>query len=213
MAATRNVRISAPDDSLTRALSEHRTSRDGWRIGPLDGPPDEHGLVILDLDNPDESAMSLAALRAGGYEGPVLILGGLPGEGELDDEAIARPVRLGTLLARMDAHWAQTPDIAPAQLGPYEFVFADPVLRHTENGTSIRLTELERKLLAYLIDAKGGLVDRAQLLLRVWGYSAGVDTHTAETHIWRLRQKIETDDPRTRFLVTEPGGYRLISKT
>lgn len=211
MSGPRTIRIGAPGDSLIRALGEHRPARDGWRIAPLDGPPEADGLVILDFPDAQGRDSSAKSLRAQGFTGPVLILGAAPDDEDADpeDEPIGRPVRLGALLARIDAHWAQPAETGATRLGPYEFAFADPFLRHVESGELIRLTELERKLLAYLIEAKGDLVGREQLLLSVWGYSAGVDTHTAETHIWRLRQKIETDDPQTRFLVTESGGYRL----
>jgi DNA-binding response OmpR family regulator len=96
-------------------------------------------------------------------------------------------------------------------LGPYQFIPDERLLRDPGNGRVIRLTELEKDLLVYLLAAEGALIGREQLLVDVWGYSDGVDTHTVETHIWRLRQKIETEDPASRFLITEAGGYRLLA--
>jgi DNA-binding response OmpR family regulator len=208
---SRTVRIAAPDGALADALEEHRPAKSGWSFQPLDGTPEADAIVIVDYNEPDDRRRSLEAIRAGGFDGPVLILGAISGiEGALpEDEPIARPVRLGTLLSRIDAHWAKPPDREPIMLGPYKFVPAERVLLHDDESGAIRLTELEHRLLSDLVDADGGLVGRAQLLARVWGYTAGVDTHTVETHIWRLRQKVETDDPATHFLVTEAGGYRL----
>ncbi len=157
-----------------------------------------------------ERRRAVETLRGSGFTGPAIILGGLDASGDPDDEPVARPIRLGALLARIEAHWSESDSSEVRQLGPYAFVPAERLLRDVKSDTVIRLTELERKLLLYLAAANGGSVDREQLLAHVWGYTAGVDTHTVETHIWRLRQKIETDDPASRFLVTEAEGYRLL---
>jgi DNA-binding response OmpR family regulator len=115
------------------------------------------------------------------------------------------------LLARIDAHAAR-PDAADTYgLGPYEFAASEGVLRRRDDGAVVRLTELERKLIFCLVEARGEVVAREQLLSEVWGYNAEIATHTVETHIWRLRQKIETNDPATALLLTEIGGYRLAS--
>jgi DNA-binding response OmpR family regulator len=205
----RTVRIAGPDDALIQAVVEHRSPKTGWRIEKLDGQPEDDALVILDFDDGNTQGGVLSALRAGGFNGPVLIVGG-------DDSArdgaelMPRPVRLGVLLARIDAHGQSPAEPEAETLGPYRFIPAERILRHARDNSVIRLTELEIDLLVYLAEAEGALVPREQLLADVWGYSEGVDSHTVETHIWRLRQKIETDDPATRFLVTESGGYRLL---
>jgi hypothetical protein len=190
MADLRAIHVLAQDDILIRALNEHGPVA-GWRASPLNGRPESDELVIVDHDQPGDM------LNA--FTGPVLVLG---------DTDIPRPVRLGALLARIGAHLAQSAGEDSARLGPYEFVPAEQLLRGVD--AVIRLTELESRLLGFLAAAGGALVDREKLLADVWGYSEGVDTHTVETHIWRLRQKIETEDAETRFLVTEAGGYRLL---
>ena len=192
---------------LVRALNQHAG---GWRAAALGEALDLDALVIVDLDQPAERRRAVEILRGSGFTGPAIILGGQGAAGALDDEPVARPVRLGALLARIEAHWTESNSSEVHQLGPYAFVPAEQLLRDAETDTVIRLTELERKLLLYLAAANGASVDREQLLAHVWGYTAGVDTHTVETHIWRLRQKIETDDPASRFLVTEAEGYRLL---
>ena len=206
-ASSRVVHVVAPDDMLVRALNQHAG---GWRAVTLGEAPELDALVIVDLDQPAERRRAVETLRDSGFTGPAVILGGHGATGALDDEPVARPVRLGALLARIEAHWTESDSSEIRQLGPYAFVPAEQLLRDAKSDTVIRLTELERKLLLYLAAANGASVDREQLLAHVWGYTAGVDTHTVETHIWRLRQKIETDDPASRFLVTEAEGYRLL---
>lgn len=76
--------------------------------------------------------------------------------------------------------------------------------------SKIRLTEKESDILKFLADEDGQVVSREVLLAEVWGYNSGVTTHTLETHIYRLRQKIEQDPSDAKYLVTEPGGYRLV---
>jgi DNA-binding response OmpR family regulator len=213
----RVVRVVAMDDVLPRALAEHRTAKAGWRIAPLDplsGMVEPDALVIFDLDDGAAVGRGLELIRRLGFDGRVLILRGEAPPDAFkvgpEDGILPRPVRLGALLARLDA-WAAG-DGAPAStmLGPYDFRPADRMLRPKDGAEAVRLTELESRLLACLAEAGGALVGREQLLARVWRYSEDADTHTVETHVWRLRQKIETDDPSSRFLVTEPGGYRLV---
>ena len=206
MGDSRNVYIAAPDDTLVRALNQHAG---GWRAAMLADPPEQGALAIADFDAPDERQGALDTLRGGGFGGPVVILGNGEAAYGPNDEPVVRPVRLGVLLARIEAHWAEADNAEVHRLGPYEFIPAEQLLRDAVSDINIRLTELECRLLNYLAAADGASVDREQLLAHVWGYNAGVDTHTVETHIWRLRQKIETEDPTTRFLVTEAGKYRL----
>ena len=79
----------------------------------------------------------------------------------------------------------------------------------TSDDKKIRLTEKETNILKFLHRSTEDVVPRDILLHEVWGYNAGVTTHTLETHIYRLRQKIEPDPGKARLLVTENGGYRL----
>ncbi len=209
-AALRTVFVLALDDSLIRALAEQRPEKFGWRFVPLrpDITPDPDSLAIIDLTADETRQEAVGILRGRGFEGPVLLIGGQGRLSGLDDEPFPRPVRLGALLARIEAHWAPPPEAA-WRLGPYAFAPSERMLRLPGSASVIRLTELERKLLAFLADAGGEPVDRERLLNAVWGYAPGIDTHTVETHIWRLRQKIETDDPATHFLMTDLRGYRL----
>ena len=116
------------------------------------------------------------------------------------------------LLARMRAQlrqFANTED-AVFSIGPYSFQPANKIMLHGENDQKIRLTEKETAILKYLLRAQDKVVGRDTLLGEVWGYNANVTTHTLETHVYRLRQKIEEDPSNARILVTENGGYKLV---
>ena len=115
------------------------------------------------------------------------------------------------LLARIRAQLRQHDQSEDAvfTIGAYTFKPASKILLD-EKGGKIRLTEKETSILKYLYRAGEKVVTRDVLLAEVWGYNSGVTTHTLETHIYRLRQKIEPDPSNAEMLVTETGGYKLV---
>ena len=125
---------------------------------------------------------------------------------------IAKPFRFNELLARLRAQVRIVEDGADAVfvIGPYSFRPSAKLLEDPSGNRSIRLTEKEAGILKFLYRAGTRVVVREVLLNEVWGYNAEVDTHTVETHIYRLRQKIEPDPANARLLVTVGGGYRLV---
>lgn len=206
-----SICILANDQSLAKALAEQPRVRGRWAIihGGTDcSPQPEIPQLVLAVDlAPEALDVSVRDLRTRGYSGPVAVLSRESWPDLLDIAVIPSPIRLGALL-----YWIEATLRAASgthQLGPYEFRSQERQLRHGSDGQAIRLTELECRLLGVLLAARGALVSREALLADVWGYSSEADTHTVETHIWRLRQKIETDDPETRILVTDAGAYRL----
>ncbi|MEO8300389.1 MAG: response regulator transcription factor [Rhizomicrobium sp.] len=147
-----------------------------------------------------------ARLREQGLSCPVLLL--TDGETETTLESLARPFRISALLARLHAlntHHAPADDAA-VRIGPYTFHPSAKLLQ--ADGRKVRLTEKETNILKFL-HASSGTVPRDILLHEVWGYSPAVATHTLETHIYRLRKKIEQDPANAQILLTEGGGYRL----
>lgn len=174
--------------------------------------------ALLDSGLPDLDGRALCrALRAEGLDGPVILMTA-PADADEDPagcgatESIAKPFRLGVLLARLRAllrRSAET-DGAGLAIGPYRFLPTAKLLLDDGRQRRIRLTEKESQILAYLHRADGRTIDRDTLLGEVWGYNEGVTTHTLETHVYRLRRKIERDPARAEILVTEPGGYRLV---
>ena len=179
-----------------------------------------YDLVILDVGLPDMDGRELCRLmRKQGVKCPVLMLTGHDSDADtilgLDagaNDYVTKPFKFPVLLARIRAQLRQHEQSEDAvfQLGPYTFKPANKMLI-TEEEKKIRLTEKETNILKFLYRATDGVVARDVLLHEVWGYNAGVTTHTLETHIYRLRQKIEPDPSNARLLVTESGGYRLVA--
>ena len=179
-----------------------------------------YDLVILDVGLPDMDGRELCRLmRKQGVKCPILMLTGHDSDADtilgLDagaNDYVTKPFKFPVLLARIRAQLRQHEQSEDAvfQLGPYTFKPANKMLL-TEDEKKIRLTEKETNILKFLYRATDGVVARDVLLHEVWGYNAGVTTHTLETHIYRLRQKIEPDPSNARLLVTESGGYRLVA--
>jgi len=185
----------------------------------LSAPDARFDLVVLDLCLPDGNGREFCAqLRRRGFRMPVVMLTGADAEADvvagLDSGAndyIAKPFRMNELLARMRAQLRvyDSSEDAVFQVGPYLFRPSAKQLQDNARGKRLRLTEKEAAILKFLYRAGGRPVPRQTLLNEVWGYNANVTTHTLETHIYRLRQKIEPDPTDARLLVTESGGYRL----
>ena len=175
--------------------------------------------VLLDVGLPDGDGLEFTQrLRRLGVKVPVIMLTGADTEADtikgLDagaNDYIAKPFRYGELLARLRRHLTifDNSDDAVFSIGPYTFRPAAKLLLEPTRNRKIRLTDKEAAILKYLYRAASAPVARQVLLNEVWGYNAAVTTHTLETHIYRLRQKIEPDPSNARLLVTEGGGYKL----
>jgi DNA-binding response OmpR family regulator len=167
-----------------------------------------YAFAILDQNLPDGAGDDLAReLKKDGFNAPILILSeaGVPTAAQ---DYLEKPFRFTDLLARLNAHLGRhaASDDASVAIGPYQFRPGAKLL--IQGGKKVRLTEKEADILKFLHDA-GGTVPRETLLHEVWGYNPAVTTHTLETHIYRLRKKIEENPGEARILVTEDGGYRL----
>lgn len=226
MSAPKTLLLIDDDDDLREALAEQFQSHDAFRIekaataqaGAAKAQSERIDLILLDVDLPDMDGREACRLmRRQGVSVPIIMLTGADTEADtilgLDSGAndyVAKPFRFTVLLARVRAHlrsFEQSED-AIFQLGPYEFRPSVKLLT-TAKGQKVRLTEKETNILKYLYRAGSKPVSRDELLREVWGYNAAVTTHTLETHIYRLRKKIETDPREARLLITETGGYRL----
>ncbi len=178
--------------------------------------------VLLDIGLPDGDGRDLCTrLRKHGLRMPIIMLTGADAEQDvvrgLDagaNDYIAKPFRLNELLARVRAQLRvfDNSEDAVFIIGPYSFRPSAKLLLEAAKNKKIRLTEKEAAILKYLYRSGGKPVARQILLNEVWGYNSAVTTHTLETHIYRLRQKIEPDPGNARLLLTEGGGYRLDSQ-
>ncbi len=183
--------------------------------------PGEHfDLLLLDVGLPDMDGRYLCRkLREKGVRAPIIMLTAADGEADTilglesgANDYVTKPFKMGVLLARIRAQLRQFEQSEDAVfgIGPYTFRPASKLLLDNEKaGKKVRLTEKETAILKYLLRAGMKPVPRETLLAEVWGYNAGVSTHTLETHIYRLRQKIERDPGAAQLLITDPGGYRL----
>jgi DNA-binding response OmpR family regulator len=177
-------------------------------------------VILLDVGLPDMDGRELCSLlRRAGIQVPIVMLTGADSETDTilglesgADDYVTKPFRLSVLLARLRAHLRQSEhsDVAVFTIGPYIFRPSAKLLTDQSGRRKVRLTEKETAILKYLYRAGDQAIGRDTLLGEVWGYNAGVTTHTLETHVYRLRQKIERDPTRAEILVTEPGGYRLV---
>jgi DNA-binding response OmpR family regulator len=203
------ILLAESDDVLRAGLAE-QLQREGYDVvAAKDGEAaglavrETFGFAIIGLDGGDGIA---AALREQGLGCPILLL--TDGDVPTLQEALIRPFRFSTLLARLHAlgsHHAAATDAA-VRIGPYTFHPSAKLLQ--VGGRKVRLTEKETNILKFL-HASAGTVPRDILLHEVWGYGPAVATHTLETHIYRLRKKIEQDPAKAQILLTEGGGYRL----
>ena len=175
-------------------------------------------LLLLDVGLPDMDGREACELmRKNGFKSPIIILTGADTDADHilglnagANDYVTKPFKFAVLLARVRAHLRshEQNEDAVFKVGPYEFRPSVKMLV-TQDDKKVRLTEKETSILKFLYRAGGKPVSRDVLLDEVWGYNSGVTTHTLETHVYRLRQKIEPDPSNASLLVTESGGYRL----
>ena len=227
-AAVKRILLVDDDETLRRTLAE-QLSQNGEYFCLEAGSgaealavakAEKFDAVLLDVGLPDADGREVCQqLRKAQVSVPIIMVTASSGETDtirgLDSGAndyIAKPFRLGELIARLKAHLRQhaLSEDAVLVIGPYTFKPNVKMLIEEKQNKKNRLTEKETSILKYLYRAGQKAVGRDTLLGEVWGYNAGVTTHTLETHIYRLRQKIEKDPAKAQILVTDAGGYRLV---
>jgi DNA-binding response OmpR family regulator len=228
MARRRQILVVVPPASDQYSLVGHLRSDTGYDVDPIDSaagcaarllgaaPPAD--AIVLAAELPDaDGAEFCARLRQRGVNVPILLIAQYASEAQIvrgldmgANDVLVTPVRPAEAMARLRAQIRayETSEDAVLAIGPFHFRPARRQLLHCKTGARVRLTEKEAAVLKFLYRAAGP-VTRTVLLHEVWGYNAGATTHTVETHIYRLRRKIEPDADRIGLLVNEDGGYRL----
>jgi DNA-binding response OmpR family regulator len=229
MSSARPILIVEDDDALRQVLADQVSSSgifSSVEAATLDeasrflgAPEARFDSIILDVNLPDGDGRDFCAkIRRQGHNMPIIMLTGASEENDIvsglnagANDYIAKPFRVNELLARLHAQLRlfDTSEDAVFTIGPYTFRPAAKLLLGADKKQRIRLTAKEVDILKFLYRHANRVVSRQVLLDEVWGYNAGVTTHTLETHVYRLRQKIESDPTNCRLLMTAPGGYRL----
>jgi len=226
MAQRKTILIVDDDDDLRALLCEQLetggefvtlgagTADEGVRAAAEKHPD----LILMDLDLPGKSGREACReLRMAGLSTPIIMLTASTGDADTisglesgANDYVTKPFKVSVLIARIRVQLRdhEQSEDAVFRIGPYEFRPAGKLLVD-DKGKKLRLTDKETNILKYLYRAGENPVSREELLAEVWGYNAGVTTHTLETHVYRLRQKIEPDPANARLLVTAAGGYRL----
>ena len=223
----KKILIVDDDEALRASLMEQLQLHEEFRVAvaPSAAAGLEHvraahvDLVLLDVGLPDMDGREACRLmRKDGVKAPIIMLTGADTDSDtilgLDagaNDYVTKPFRFGVLLARIRAQLRshEQSEDAVFKIGPYTFRPSAKILVDALEK-KVRLTEKETSILKFLFRAGPKVVGREVLLTEVWGYNSGVTTHTLETHIYRLRQKIERDPSNAEILVTEAGGYRLV---
>jgi DNA-binding response OmpR family regulator len=228
MSNGKRILVVDDDEDLVEMLSDqlklHEEFQVAIALSAADGlaitKDNIYDIILLDVGLPDMDGREVCRLmRRAGVRAPIIMLTGADTDADtilgLDagaNDYVTKPFKLGVLLARLRAHIRQheRSDDAVFTVGPYTFQPANKLLVRETDQRKVRLTDKETAILKYLYRAGDKAVAREKLLDEVWGYNAAVTTHTLETHVYRLRQKIEEDPSTAKLLVTEAGGYKLI---
>lgn len=228
MADTKHILLVDDDNEFRNSLSEQLGLLDEFKISQAATGNDalmavktaDVDLILLDVELGDLEGFEVCRLiRAGGQNMPIIMLTALDTDSDtvlaLDygaNDYVAKPFRFGVLLARIRAQLRDHEKFQDAtfNIGTYKFRPSVRLLVDESSGRQVKLTEKESAILKYMCQAGETTVYRDDLLRDVWSYNSTVTTHTLETHIYRLRRKMETDPSKAKCLLTETGGYRLV---
>src|ERR1700761_5652519 len=227
MSNTRSILVVDDDPDLAQSLAEQLALHEEFEASTVHSAAQAFSavkggqvdLILLDVGLPDmDGREACRVMRKNNFRNPIIMLTAQDSDSDTilglesgANDYVTKPFRFAVLLARIRAQLRQHEHSEEAvfTIGEYTFRPSAKMLVD-KKGSKIRLTEKETSILKYLYRAGEKVISRDVLLHEVWGYNAGVTTHTLETHIYRLRQKIERDPSNSEILVTENGGYKII---
>ena len=227
MSALTKVLLTEDDDAMRESLIDQLALQEDFEtVGAATGAEalklagDTHfDIILLDVGLPDMDGRDVCRLlRRKGVFAPIIMLTGMNSDADiilgLDSGAndyITKPFKMGVLLARLRAHLRQheASEDASFKLGPYLFKPAARQLIHAQTKREIGLSDKECAILKHLYRAGDTAVSCEALYSNVWEHAAPLATHTLQTHIYRLRQKIEPDPANPQIILSEGGGYRV----
>ncbi len=226
MSFKRTLLLIDDDAELRAALAQRFSLLEEYKVeqaataadGVVKSQSPRIALILLDVELPDMDGRDACRLmRRQNVAAPIVMLSGKASEADATiglnagaNDYISKPVKFEVLLARVRTHIRvhEQSDHASFRMGPYQLWPATKLLIDPSEK-KIRLTDKETEILLHLYRAGGDIVRREDLVAEVWGEGVAVRPHTLETHMYRLRQKIEPDPAAARFLITESGGYSL----
>lgn len=228
VAVKKRVLVVDDDEPLREALAGQLDMHEGYEVIQAGTGSDAldraraatFDTIVLDLVLPDLDGREVCRiLRRNGIATPVIVLTGATSDADeilsLDagaNDVVTKPFRIAVLLARVRAHMRQYASSADAAftVGPYLYKPGSRLLIERGSEREVALSDTENSILRLLCRAAGAAVTRQELYEQIWGFKAPLDTHTLQTHVYRLRRKIESDPGEPRILISEHQGYRLV---
>lgn len=202
------VLLISENEAFSADLKQQLELLENWEVQENYSPD-----VVFDAAVIDDDAGKAGELDGCLRHTPLFLL--WSGETELPEienlRVVRKPFRLETLLDTLHtALAALTPSGGELQLNGCSLNIAAREIRYPDGRLPVKLTEREVAILKYLYKSGGKIVGKAELLAEVWGYNPEATTHTVETHIYRLRQKIEQEGGPGQVITTRENGYKLM---
>lgn len=228
MTTNKKMLLVDDDEMLRHTLVEHLQIHEEFTIDEAMTGADAlqlvkgciYDIILLNVGLPDMDGRDVCRrLRRNDVTSPIILLSGMDSAADIilglnsgANDYVTKPFRLDVLLARIRAqlrHYVLGGDLVYT-IGPYTFRPRDKVLISETTKRKTSLTAKETTILRYLCRMGDKPVSQDVLLADVWGYKPDIDTHTLQTHIYRLRRKIENDPSKPKILLLESEGYRLV---